>query len=47
MAKSKRQAGQVTKGKDRDTSIRFEARVKRSKKRRALQKQGRKASRRK
>lgn len=45
MKKSKRQAGLVKRGSDSDASIRFEARIEKSKKRRKLEKQGRKAAR--
>jgi hypothetical protein len=46
MKKSKQQAGLVKRGKDLDASVRFEARVEKSQKRRKLEKKGRKAARR-
>lgn len=46
MKKSKRQAGQVKRGRDTDLSIRFESRIAKSQKRRAGEKAGRKAARR-
>ncbi len=45
MSKSKRQAGQIKRGKDLDNSVRFEARVRDRKKRRKGEKAGRRAAR--